>query len=607
MRILFILALAAGFCSIPAASGNLEVYFIDTGQGDATLLIAPTGETFLFDGGDNGDGNADVVPLLNSLGISHLDYVGVSHYHADHLGGLDEVWNAGITATTAFDRGLNNTPGTQSYSDYSSRYSSVRQAVTPGKVVNLGGGVTLTCIVVNGDLINGGSVNIGGSAQWENSASVGWRIDYGDFQMWMGGDLTGGGNSTTDLESTVGPLVGDVDVYQVNHHGSRTSTNSNWVAALQPEFSVIPCGHANSYGYPKQEVTNRLNTAAHVCPVWCPTDGVGTEGFVDAGGHIHLSTDGNQYTVTAMDGTSFTMAVDEASFTQASAGELVVAEFLAIPSTTSDVDGEWVEIAGTRNGNVSLKNIKLTDFSGDNLTFGAPLLLAQGEEMVIAADGLRGRNGGLRPQMVWPTNSFSMANTSDSVVLQNGSTTLDRVDYNSSSWPFSNGVSAERRDLLGSAAANNFAAASVQFGNGDWGTPGQDNTADTTSFGGGGSGLTIVVVNPPVRGAMLNMDWQAPGENGFFYQGFIALGTAPGFSINGTHIPGNQDRAYNMTVNMPGFFGTVPASEVMSVSGLVPNRAAFHNLVIYAVFYTFDTPGFIQVRQVSAPTAMIIL
>ena len=605
MRILFVLALAAGFFSMPAGSGNLEIYFIDAGQGDATLLVAPTGETFLFDGGDNGDGYADVVPLLNSLGISQLDYVGVSHYHADHLGGLDEVWLSGITATVALDRGFYNTPGTQSYSDYSSRYASVRQAVTPGQVVNLGGGVTLTCVVANGDLMGGGSVNINSSSQWENSSSVGWRIDYGDFQMWMGGDLTGGGNSTTDVESSVGPLVGDVDVYQVNHHGSRTSTNSNWVNALSPEFSVIPCGHSNPYGYPKQDVTDRLNNSSNVCPVWCPTDGVGTEGFVDAGGDIHLTTDGSEYTVTAPDGTSFTMAVDEIAGTAPGVGELVVAEFMADPGTTSDADGEWVEIAGTRNGRVSIDNVRLTDFGGNNMTFGAPLLLAQGEEVVIAADGIRGRNGGLRPQLVWPSNSFSMSNSSDTVALQKGSTVLDRVDY-SSSWPFSNGVSAERRDLLGSTSSSNFASATAVFGNGDKGTPGFTNTADTTNFGGGGNGLDIVVVTPPIVGAVLNMQWLAPGEAGYFYQGFVSLGTNPGFSINGTHIPGNQDRGYNMTVNMPGFFGTVPPNEVMPVSGTIPNRGFLHNTVIYAVFYTFDTPGTIQVRQVSAPELMII-
>ena len=606
MRILFLLALAAGFFSMPAGTGRLEIYFIDAGQGDATLLVAPTGESFLFDGGDNGDGYADVVPLLNTLGITTLDYVGVSHYHADHIGGLDEIWTAGITASVSLDRGTNNEPGTNSYTGYVNRYSGVRQAVTPGQVIALGGGVTLTCIVANGNLMGGGSVDISGSSQWENSASVGWRVDYGDFQMWMGGDLTGGGNFTTDVESSVGPLVGDVDVYQVNHHGSRTSTNHNWVAALDPEFSVIPCGHANVYGYPKQEVTDRLNNRNHVCPVWCPTEGVGTEGFVSAGGNIHLSTDGNSYTVTAPDGTQFTMAVDEAAQPQPGPGELVISEIHPTPAATSDADGEWFEIAGTRAGGVSLLGVEVTDYGPDSFTIDVPLLLQQGEEIVFAADGLASRNGGFRPVVAWPSNRFSMTDSNDSVALDYLGSTVDAVNY-SSSWPYSSGVSAERRDLLGPSTPGNFAPAFFAYGAGDQGSPGTTNSADITNFNGGGGNLSITILAQPVVGGSLDMTWDAPGEAGNFYQGFVCLGTTPGFDLNGVHIPGNQDQAYSLTVNMPGFFGTVPAGEVMSISGGVPNRAVLHNLPIHVVFYTFDTPGFIHVRKVSAPEATTIL
>jgi len=606
MKPLLLLALLAGMFTIPAGTGSFEIYFIDTGQSDATLLISPTGQTFLFDGGDNGDGNNDVVPLLNSLGISQLDYVGVSHYHADHLGGLDEIWNAGITATVALDRGFNNLPSTQSYNDYANRYSSVRQMATPGQVINLGGGVTLTCMVREGDLIGGGSVNISGSSQWENSSSVGWKVEYGDFDLWMGGDLTGGGNGTSNVESSLAPLVGNVDVYQANHHGSRTSSNSTWVNALSPEFTVVPCGSSNPYGYPKQEVVDRLNTNTNMRPVWCPTDGVGTEGFVDAGGTIHLITDGDSYTVTAEDGTAFTLSVDEQAPSAPLAGELVVAEFHRDPNATSDTDGEWVEVAGTRNGPVSLDNVRLKDFGSNNLTFGSPILLDQGESMVIGNDGLRSRNGGYRPHMVWPTVGFSMVNGTDTVALEFGSTLLDRVDY-TSGWPGGPGIAAERKDLLGPATSNNFAAAVSNFGNGDKGTPGETNDADTTVFSGGGGGpLDITVILPPVRGQLFQMDWDAPGEAGAFYQGFITFGTTPGFDINGTNIPGNQDAAYNITSAFLGWSGTVPVGESITVFANIPNSGSLRNRIIYCVFYTFDNAGSIVVRKVSLPEFMII-
>ncbi len=588
---------------MPTAS-ILEVYFIDTGQSDATLLISPTGQTFLFDGGDNGDGNGAVVPLLNSLNISTLDYVGASHYHADHVGGLDEVWNSGIHATICFDRGNNNQPSTQSYNDYKNRYSSVRQTISPGQVINLGGGVTLTCIVVDGKLSNGNTVNLSGSSQLENSSSIGYRVDYGDFQMWMGGDLTGGGNGTTNVESSAAPLVGDVDVYQANHHGSRTSSNSTWISYLKPEFTVIPCGSSNPYGYPKQEVIDRINTTTSMTPVWCPTDGTGADGFVDAEGTIHLSTDGNTYSVSTNDGTSFTAYVDEYTSAAPLPGDVVVAEFLSNPQQVSDALGEWVEIVGIVS-DVNIDNLEMRDVSADNVRFGIPVQLQPGTELVIAADGLPSRNGGFRPHLVWPLGDFSLA-ASDTVWLEYGTTEIDRVDY-ASSWGGS-GISSERIDCKSPGTLANFTDATTTFGNGDMGTPGADNASDTTNWGsGGGNGpLSVQLLSPPTRNAVFDMNWLMPGESGARYQGFITLGITPGHTINGTHIPANQDIAYNTTFLRPGFFGSVPAAEVMPVSIFVPNKNALRNRLIYVTFYTFDVVGSVQVRKVSVPLPMII-
>ncbi|MDP6963142.1 MAG: MBL fold metallo-hydrolase [Planctomycetota bacterium] len=601
MRTLLTLSLICGWFSATTAS-RLEIYFIDTGQSDATLIISPSGGTFLFDGGDNGDGSADVVPLLNSLGISQLDYVGASHYHADHVGGLDEIWNAGITATVCLDRGNNNQPSTQSYNDYKNRYSSVRQTVTPGQIINLGSGVTLTCIVVDGKLSNGATVNTSGSSQQENSSSVGYRLDYGDFQMWMGGDLTGGGNGTTDVESSVAPLVGDVDVYQANHHGSRTSSNSNWINTLKPEFTVIPCGSSNPYGYPKQEVVDRVNTSASMTPVWCPTDGTGGDGFVDAEGNIHLITDGNAYTVSAEDGTTFTSYVDEHVSGAPSNGDVVISEFMSNPSQVADSVGEWVELCGVSN-DVNLHNLEIRDTAADNVRFGAPIQLQPADELLIAADGLASRNGGVRPHFVWPAGNFSLS-TTDTIWLEYGSTEIDRVDY-TSAWG-GNGVASERIDCMDIGSATNFTDATTSYGNGDLGTPGNDNAADATNWGNTGGNLQVILNSPPVRGQVFDMDWEMPGEYGSRYQGFITLGTTPGHTINGTHIPANQDIAYNLSFLRPGFFGAVPPSETQNVSVMVPNRSSLRNRVIYVTFYTFDVVGLVQVRKVSVPLPMII-
>lgn len=591
----------------PAAAQDLQVHFIDVGQGDSTLIVSPAGGTFLLDGGYWNEGYNSIVPVLQQLGITHLDHVGATHYHADHVGGLDEVWNSGIHASNAWDRGNSNVPSTQSYTEYANTYASVRRTVAPGQVIDLGGGATMTCLVVEGDLIGGGSVNISGSAQWENSASVAWKLQYGDFDLFLGGDLTGGSNSTTDVESAVGPLCGDVDVYQVDHHASLTSTNATFVSWLDPEFAVIPCGSANSYGYPKQDVVDRLNGSGRAIPVWSLTDGVGTEAFVDAGGNVVLRCDGSTYTVTAPDGTTFTAHCDEQAPTPAAAGDLVVGEFMRDPSKVGDLDGEWLEVTGARQAEpVSLSLVQIDDGAADSFTLATSILLGPGDECLIAADGLPARNGGIRPIVAWPRNRLSLDNTADTLRLRRLGVQLDRVDY-ASGWSGGAGVAAERIDLLGAATAANFAAAISSYGLGDKGTPGATNDADQTNWGGGG-GVRVEILTPPAIGQLLEMNWHAPGEAGYLYQGWITLGTTPGVNVNGTHIPGNRDAGWDATASLPGWSGFVPPSELMYTSAVVPNNANLVGMTLYGIFCTYEDflGSGISIREIGGPEPMVV-
>ncbi|MGD9401638.1 MAG: MBL fold metallo-hydrolase [bacterium] len=282
---------------------ELTIHVIDVGQADACLIISPTGGTMLIDAGDNGDGSSIVVPYLQTYGLQALDYIVATHYHSDHIGGIDEVVSyLGIDSVrvAVYDRGWSY--NTQTYSDYAAAVAAKRATITDGQVTDLGGGVTLTCVAVNGN----GVLSPPFDTQYnENDLSVSLVLEYDNgFRFFTGGDLSGRTDGEYhDIETSVAPEVGAVDVYRVNHHGSFTSSNATFVSTLLPAVSVISLGDGNPYGYVHQEVMDRL--IAYGSNVYQTEAGVGAtippgRGRV-VNGDIVVEVDSTFYTVDVTD------------------------------------------------------------------------------------------------------------------------------------------------------------------------------------------------------------------------------------------------------------------------------------------------------------------
>ena len=86
------------------ANGNLQIHFMNVGQGDGAVLISPGGQVVLFDNGARGNCDAPV-SYLEQLGVTKIDYHIASHYHADHIGCTPQVLGSFPLQTAAFDRG----------------------------------------------------------------------------------------------------------------------------------------------------------------------------------------------------------------------------------------------------------------------------------------------------------------------------------------------------------------------------------------------------------------------------------------------------------------------------------------------------------------------
>ncbi len=252
----------------PASADFLRVYYPDIEQGAATLVVSPTGHAMLVDGGTDikatDEGIENFINDLMAAGIvTSLDYVVASHYDEDHIGRLDQVFQLVPIASggIVYDRGTYlSTPSTFAYSDYAYGASFHNRTTVPVcTTLSLGGGVTVDVTTINGQVCGNGSVDITTADQFENNASVTVVVRYGDFDLWIGGDLTGNPDKgVADVETPTGSSSGDVDVYTVNHHGSETSSNASFLADLAAEVSINQSSIANDFGHPRATIVSRI-------------------------------------------------------------------------------------------------------------------------------------------------------------------------------------------------------------------------------------------------------------------------------------------------------------------------------------------------------------
>lgn len=293
--------LAASVCfvclcasGVPAA---VTIHCLDVGQGDATLIVSSSGQTLLFDAGDNGKGNSVVVPYLNALGIGQLTHIAVSHYHADHLGGVDEVYTAKGVSGWVYDRGWSYTTAT--YNTYANLVAPRRVTLTDLQAIDLGDGVTATVVAINANGQLPPPFDTGGSGD-ENDYCVGLWVQCGDFDFFAAGDLSGVNDSYyRDIETSVAPRIGELEVYRVSHHGSYSASNANFLATTLPEVAIISVGN-NTYGHPAQVILNRLsNYGAFVYQTETGSGGtLPASQLRVVGGHIVIQTSGyGTYTV----------------------------------------------------------------------------------------------------------------------------------------------------------------------------------------------------------------------------------------------------------------------------------------------------------------------
>ncbi|HYT82192.1 MAG TPA: ComEC/Rec2 family competence protein [Gemmatimonadales bacterium] len=234
LRIALVLVFAAG----PLTGQQLELRFVDVGQGDA-VIIRQGGKTALVDAGSSGE----ITLQLRGLGLDTIDLAVASHNHADHIGGMATVLTQ-FVVRYYLDNGVPHTTATYQRTIQAVAASGAQYLRPTARTIGLGSASLRVIPPPPG-------------AGDQNNGSVGLLVEFGDFRTLLTGD-----SELPELEYWLRyDSVPRVQVVKVAHHGSWNGTSPAWVERTRPAVAVISVGARNAYGHPSAQAVSQWEAA----------------------------------------------------------------------------------------------------------------------------------------------------------------------------------------------------------------------------------------------------------------------------------------------------------------------------------------------------------
>ena len=278
--------------SAPKADGRLHVEFLDVGQGDSAFITFPNGETLLIDGGGrisfekiNNDGNKSFEPDAQNIGESvvsqflwekgyaKVGFILATHADTDHIQGLTDVAGNFKIRAALFGR----MPFEDK--DFAALFETLRKKKI--EIIEIARGDEFEIGGVKIQILNPESDESAKPVS-DNNHSVVLKITYGAKSFLFTGDIEKEAEGML-LRNNAALLQSDV--VKAPHHGSRTSSTSDFINAARAEYIIIPVGKKSIFGHPHEEVVERWAQAGAK---------IKTTGEL---GTISISTDGRDFEI----------------------------------------------------------------------------------------------------------------------------------------------------------------------------------------------------------------------------------------------------------------------------------------------------------------------